>query len=124
MCPTYEGECQKCGRVQDYFRTIPERHDTPRCCGKPTKLIISAVKGFADFPEYVSPASGKLIRGRRERADDFKRTNSRPYEGFEQEKKEANKRVAEQEKRDDAALEHAARTAWHQIPPSRRKHLE
>ena len=70
--------------------------------------IISIPKVHQDLPEYVSPASGKLIRGRVQRADDFKRTGTRPWEGKDVEKAEVEKFNAEMDKKEDASLEKTA----------------
>jgi hypothetical protein len=39
----------------------------------------------SDYEPYVSPASGKLVSGRRERIEDLKRTGCRPYDLGEKE---------------------------------------
>ena len=55
---------------------------------------------FVDnFEPYVSMVTDKVIRNRRERDYDLKSTNSRPYEGLDQEQKEADKYKAEKEEK-------------------------
>ena len=49
-----------------------------------------------DLPGYQSPVTGLWVEGRKQRREDLKRTNSRPFEGIEQERKEAQRRVAYQ----------------------------
>ena len=71
---------------------------------------------FPDLPGYQSPVSGKWIDGRKARRDDLARTNSRPWEGLEQEKKEAAKHAAERERRDDQLAEKMAHRAWAEAP--------
>ena len=44
---------------------------------------------FGDLPPYQSPVTGLWVDGRVARREDLKRTGSRPYEGLQQEKKEA-----------------------------------
>lgn len=77
-----------------------------------------------DTPGYQSPVSGKWIDGARARRDDLARTNSRPYEGFEQEKKHALKVRAEHEARADRKLDESVRRAYHQLSPAKRRHLD
>lgn len=77
-----------------------------------------------DLPDYVSPVTGKLVSGRRQRRDDLRRSNSRPWEGKEAEVKEAARRIAYAEQRRDAKLEHTARTLYHQkLTPSQRREI-
>lgn len=75
---------------------------------------------FGDLPEYQSPVTGMIVAGRRARREDLKRTRSRPYEGLEQEKKEAARQRRYAEERLDASLTRAASEAYYQLPPSKR----
>lgn len=77
-----------------------------------------------DLPGYVSPVTGLWIEGRKARREDLKRTNSRPYEGFSQERKEAERRVAYEEQKRDTRLHDAASRAFYQLSPSKRRILE
>lgn len=103
----------------------------PDCeCGAKTKrVILSAPMGYVHFPAaggqgYVSTVSGKFIDTKRAREDDLKRHGCRPYEGFEQEQKEANRKNAYEEKKADVKLEAAVSTAYHQLSPEKRKVLD
>jgi len=69
-----------------------------------------------DLPAYTSPIDGRLIDGRRQRREDLKRHGCRPYEGREQELKEANKVQAENERRLDQLAEKMAHRAWDAAP--------
>lgn len=40
--PIYSGICNKCGKKQDYYRTISLRNETPQCCGDPIIRVIEA----------------------------------------------------------------------------------
>lgn len=77
-----------------------------------------------DIPEYTSPVSGLVIRGRRARRDDLARTNSRPWEGKAAEMKEAARQRAYAEQKADAKLEEATRRAYHSLNPDQRRILE
>lgn len=122
--PTYEYSCAECGRSVDEFRQVDQRHDAPVCHGKPMFIVLCPTFVQADIAPYQSPASGKWITSRRERRDDLARTNSRPWEGMESERKEATKRKKEAEAKADAKLEHAIRKSYHELPPSKRRVLE
>lgn len=137
--PIYTYECQKCGTVKEESHSIAERHTAAplcteyyECCMSPVdsmKLVISACMGIVKFPaagghEYISPTSGKPITTHRARVDDLKRTHSRPYEGFEAEKKESDRKVAYEEKKSDAKLEEATRRAYHSLSPDKRRALD
>lgn len=129
--PTYDTECKKCGANGEHVSTIADRDDTPpcKCGGKTVRVILTAPKGYVDFPaasgmEYVSPTSGKRIGSKRERVEDMKRTGSRPYEGREQEEKQARRYRDECEKKSDAALLETAKEVYQQLPLSKRQELE
>lgn len=77
-----------------------------------------------DTPDYVSPVSGIVVSGRRQRRDDLRRSNCREWEGLAAEKAEASRRVAYQEQKFDRGLEVAARRAYHELPPAKRRILE
>jgi hypothetical protein len=87
-----------------------------------TEQAAPAVVG--DLPGYVSPVTGLWIEGRKARREDLKRSNSRPYEGFAAERKEAERRVAYDEQKRDRKLEAVVRRAYHELPPRQRRILE
>lgn len=76
-----------------------------------------------DLPGYQSPVTGKWIEGRRARREDMARTGSRPWEGMEQEQKEASRRKQYEEQKQDARLHEAASRAWYQLDPRKRRRL-
>lgn len=73
-----------------------------------------------DLPGYVSPVTGLWVEGRRARREDLKRTGSRPYEGLEQEQKEAARQNAYKEQQFDASLTKTVSETFYQFPPSKR----
>lgn len=74
-----------------------------------------------DLPAYESPIDGRVVDGRRQRRNDLARTHSRPYEGRQQEGKEAARYRAEQERKTDALVERMAHVAWADAPERVRK---
>lgn len=74
-----------------------------------------------DLPAYESPIDGRVVDGRRQRRDDLARTGCRPYEGREQEQKEAAKVRADQERQTDQLAERMAHRAWADAPERVRK---
>lgn len=123
--PVYEYECGKCGRAEDAYRSIDERHDAPKCHG-PMKLVIGRAMGFVQqtFDPYVSPATGEVITSHAARKNDFAKSRSRPWEGKEQEQKEAARHRAYAEAKSDAKLHETAMRAFHQMAPEKRRVLE
>lgn len=79
---------------------------------------------FGDLPSYRSPVTGQWIDGKVQRREDLKRTGSRPYEGREQELKEAARHTRYAEEKQDRAIERTAREVFHQLPPEKRRILE
>lgn len=69
-----------------------------------------------DLPGYQSPVSGLWIEGRRARRDDLARNQCRPWEGMEQEKREAAKVQGERERASDQLAEKMAHRAWAEAP--------
>jgi hypothetical protein len=74
-----------------------------------------------DLPGYQSPVTGLWVEGRRARREDLKRTGSRPWEGMEQEQKEAARIRAGQEAKLDQLAERMAHRAWAEAPERVRK---
>lgn len=77
-----------------------------------------------DLPDYVSPVSGKLVSGRRQRREDLLRTNSRPWEGMASESREAQRRVAYAEQASERRLDEGVRKIYHQMPLAHRRAIE
>ena len=122
--PTYNAVCRECNEVHEYYSSIAECHATPYCCGNRTeKRILTAPAGFADIPSYESPASGKWITSRAERREDFKRTNTREWEGMASEKYESARQMKYKEEAQDKALDHTVRKAFAELPPSKKKSI-
>lgn len=102
---------ETCQATGTYFRTVDKHKDSPACeeCGGETRQRITPVRGFGDIEEYVSPVTGKLIRGRRQRQYDLESNNCRPYEGTDVEVREAAKRrkelAAKEEKQLDETIQ-------------------
>ena len=93
---------------QDYQPELPES----------APLIIK------DLPGYQSPVTGLWVEGRRQRREDLKRTGCRPWEGREQELKEASRRQSYEEQKRETALDRAAHEVFYQLPPSKRDILK
>lgn len=74
-----------------------------------------------DLPDYESPIDGRLVSGRRQRRNDLARSGCRPYEGREQEQKEAAKVRAENDRRLDSLSTEMAHRAWADAPERIRK---
>lgn len=77
-----------------------------------------------DTPDYVSPVSGVVVSGRRQRRNDLARTGSRPWEGLAAERKEAERRKQYAEQRQEQRLDHAVRSAYYSLSPEKRRILE
>jgi len=122
--PIYRWGCRACGREEEGFRIVDERRNAPKCHGETMQIVICPAFVNDDIPPYVSPASGKVISSRSARRDDLRRTNSRPWEGFDQERKEASRQRAYADQKFDRVLDEGARTVYHQLPPRKRRVLE
>lgn len=76
-----------------------------------------------DIPDYRSPIDGRVISGKVKRRDDLRRNGCRPWEGSEQEKKEAAKRLRADEQVREDKLDKAAWETWYSLHPDKRKKL-
>lgn len=122
--PIYRWVCPECGREDEDFRQVAARHDSPVCHGRAMAIVICAPAVQCDLPGYQSPTTGRWIEGRAARRDDLARSNARPYEGFEAEKREAQRRAADAESRADRKLDAAVRESYHSLTPAQRRVLE
>lgn len=75
------------------------------------------------MPAYQSPVTGKWIDTPAQRRDDLARNNCRPWEGLEQEKKEAAVREQRMDADLDKLAEKIAVEAWQNAPESTRQAL-
>lgn len=73
------------------------------------------------MPGYESPASGKWIETPRQRREDMKATGTREWEGMTNERHEAERQRMYEEDRQDKALDHAVRTAWQNLPDTKKQ---
>ena len=73
-----------------------------------------------DLPGYLSEGTGLWVEGRAARREDLKRSGCRPWEGLEQERKEAARRDRYAEEKLDASLTKTASETFYQLPPSKR----
>jgi hypothetical protein len=78
---------------------------------------------WGDLPAYESPVTGQMVEGRVQRREDLKRTNSRPWEGLEAERKEAERRKQYLAQQEEKSLEKAAWSAYFQLSPRKREIL-
>jgi len=124
--PIYEASCPECGAYHTYYQAVNNCYETPFCdCGAKTeKGVFTAPMGIVDIPAYQSPVTGRWINSRSQRAEDLKRNGCRPWEGMEQEKKEADRQKAYAEADEDKKLTRSAEIALAQMAPEKRRILE
>lgn len=82
-----------------------------------------AIMDIPNWDAYESPTTGKAIYSKRQREDDLKRSNARPWEGMAQEQQEAKRRKAYEEQRQDARLHETAARTFYQMPEKIRREL-
>ena len=73
--PTYDYKCVgKCGKTQEAVRSVEDRNNGPKCCGKKTEKQISSYHVAPMFTAYraVGAERGRLIRSRGEHRDYLK----------------------------------------------------
>jgi hypothetical protein len=77
-----------------------------------------------DLPGYESPVTGEWIEGRRARREDLKRHGCRPWEGKDQELKQAARNRAEADAQLARAADARVERAWAQLSPRMKRVLE
>lgn len=122
--PTYESLCDTCKTLHEYYQPVSNYLDTPECCGAKTrKVILTAAYGVPDVPEYISPVTGKWVRGKKQRQYDLESSGSRPYEGREAEEKEAARKRKYEDERQDKFYEKIVTETLDKLGPDKRTAL-
>lgn len=78
---------------------------------------------YGDLPSYQSPIDGKWVDGRVARREDLARNNCRPWEGMQQERKEAARQQAYEHQKQDRRLDETVNRSWAQISERSRRAL-
>jgi putative FmdB family regulatory protein len=79
--PLYQLKCPSCGNTFDVFRSIAERDNLPTCsCSAVVQRVISAPAVRGDIESYISPATGRVVSGRKERREDLRSSNHIEWE--------------------------------------------
>lgn len=116
----YDARCRKCGKVTEYYQSAARCYETPECCGESMeKVILTAPMGWVEKIEYTSPIDGRPILTKQDRLNDLARNGCRPWEGIEQEQKEASRRAAYEEQKQDKEIETAVVEAWQTLTPEK-----
>ena len=84
---------------------------------------VNAPAVWSGVIEYESPVDGRLVEGRKARREDLARTNSRPWEGMEQERKEAARQKAYQEQAETREITKHVEKTLMQLPENVRRQL-
>jgi len=77
------------------------------------KPVAPAILG--DLPEYESPIDDSIIAGRKQRREDLRRSGCRPYEGWDVEKREADKVRAEMDRKAEKRWEERVEQTYYEI---------
>jgi putative FmdB family regulatory protein len=119
--PTYEYKCE-CGTRFERFLPLAQYAEPQICeCGARAEKIFTSVRVMGDLPPYISPVTGREIRGRREREEDLKRSGCRPYEAGE--RQAAARKRAEIEKAFDARVEETVEREFEALPSRKKEKL-
>jgi len=104
--PVYAYKCP-CGMRFDRWLPLARYDEAQTCdeCGEVATKQILPTTIRVDIPAYVSPVTGNLVDGRAARREDLKRSGCRPWEGMEQEQKEAARIREYEEQAADLRLE-------------------
>lgn len=121
--PTYEYECGVCNTVEDHYRRVESRDDAPVCCKRRMTRLISRVMGFVQQNIcYDSPIDGRPITSKQARIDDLARNNCQEYDPCM--KQDYQRRIADDEKRLDKAVDETIDREIAQMPARKREKLQ
>lgn len=119
--PVYSYKCLEGHRFERFLR-LAEYEVMQLCdCGAVGERQICAPMVAGDLLEYVSPVTGRPVRGRRDRLEDLKRANCRPYESGERE--DAIRRKAAKEQELDRSVERTVGEFVEKLPGKDRESL-
>lgn len=120
--PVYEYECSECGAVQTRLRTVGDRYNAPLCHSQAMTKLISRTFGYVQGDIcYDSPIDGRPITSLQKRLDDLARNNCVEYDpGMRQ---DHERRVAEDEKRLDSAVDETVERSIAEMPLRKREQL-
>lgn len=104
MCPQCEARFTAFKKLKDYKE--PAQHS----CGVDGLRVISKPMVAVDYPAYISPASGKLIEGKKAHLEDLKRTGCRLLEPGE--RQDMDRRKKEIAVKEDARIDHMVETTF------------
>ncbi len=102
--PVYEYHCPVCEKRFDAFKKLANYADEQRhTCGAVAQKVVSLPMVAVDYPAYVSPASGRVVEGKKAHLEELKRTNCRLLEPGE--RQDAVKRKKAEEKKFDKLVD-------------------
>jgi putative FmdB family regulatory protein len=123
--PLYEYHCAQCKVKKEAFRTLSEYDKAENCdaCEIPMERILCAPAVIPDTPGYQSPISGKWVEGRVARREDLHKNHCRPWEGMEQENKEAKRIKDCDDKAFDKKIDESLSASFEQLASDKRRAL-
>jgi putative FmdB family regulatory protein len=65
--PLYVYEC-RCGKRAEEFRSVAERNDAPKCCGKPMQKQLGGHRVIGDVEPYYDENLEAPVKSRQHRA--------------------------------------------------------
>jgi len=117
--PIYNYKCGACNKIQETYKSIVDRHNSPTCCGAQTSLCILPAIVHPDLPGYQSPVTGEWIEGKKARLEDLKKHRCIPYDpGMKQDAARERARIEAREF--DKVKESAARAFFSMAPDKQR----
>ena len=73
--PLYDVKCNKCGKVEEIFRTVSEYKNRPECCGEMMSARLTPTNIAADIAPYQSMIDGSMITSRSQHRRHLKSNN-------------------------------------------------
>lgn len=102
--PVYEYICPTCDKRFDAFKKLADYKEPQlHTCGTVSQKVLSLPMVAVDYPAYVSPATGKVVEGKRAHLEDLKRSGCRIFEPGE--RQDADRRAKAEEARIDNFVE-------------------
>lgn len=77
--PIYTYKCPDCGKIEDAYRSVDDRHKGPECHGQMLKTIsaimLQPILGGGNDPGYMCPVTDEFVSSRKRRREIMKEHN-------------------------------------------------
>ncbi len=109
--PLYDYMCPDCEKRFTAYKKLAEyREPALHACGAVGTRLVLPTMVAVDYPAYVSPATGKVVEGKKAHMEDLKRSGCRLLEPGE--RQDMGRRQKEAEAKEDKMIDTMVETTF------------